>query len=122
MSILRAPLFIVCFFLFVTHQVLQKIFHVKLLWVDSYIDNLLAMPIILSLWQVEKIWLYRKGPANKISALEIFVATLYISLISEVIFPLFSKDFKEDSVDVIVYFIGSGLFYGVNNKTKKHYD
>lgn len=104
--------------MFVLHQVLQKIFHVNFFWVDSYIDNLVAMPIILSLWQLEKIWLFRKGSNYKLSALEIGVATIYISLISEVIFPLFSKDFTGDIVDVIMYFIGSALFYGVNDKTK----
>mgnify|MGYP001120493164 CR=1 FL=1 len=81
---------------------------------DSYLNNLLAMPVILSLWQFEKIWLFRKGPAFQLSALEIAVATLYVSLVSEVIFPLISKDFYADGVDVLVYIIGSIIFYGVN--------
>ena len=119
MYTLRSPLFIVCFFLFVIHQVLQKIFHINFFWVDSYLDNLLAMPIILSLWQLEKIWLFRKGSDYKLSALEIFLATVYISLISEIIFPLLSKDFTGDIVDVIVYFIGSTIFYGVNKYRDK---
>lgn len=72
------------------------------------------MPIILSLWQLERIWLFRKGSDYKLSALEIFVATLYISLISELIFPMLSKDFKGDIIDILVYFIGTCLFYGAN--------
>jgi len=93
---------------------MQKRFHFNFFWVDSYIDNLLAMPIILSLWQFEQIWLFRKGPAYRLSALEIFLATIYISIISEILFPLLSEDFRGDIVDVLVYFIGSIIFYGVN--------
>jgi hypothetical protein len=72
------------------------------------------MPIILSLWQVEKILLFRKGAAYKLSLLEIGVATIYFSLITEILFPLFSEDFKGDRMDVVACLIGSTVFYVVN--------
>lgn len=114
MHTLRSPLFIFCVLLFVLHQLLQKVLQLNISWVDSYIDNILAMPIILSLWQVEKILLFRKGAAYKLSLLEIGVATIYFSLITEILFPLFSEDFKGDRMDVVAYLIGSTVFYVVN--------
>jgi len=75
------------------------------------------MPIILSLRQLEKIYLFRKGPTYKLSLLEIFIATIYGSIISEMIFPLFSKDFTGDIVDVLLYLIGSMLFCALNKKS-----
>jgi hypothetical protein len=117
MHTLKTPLFIVSLFLFILHQVLQKIFHINFFWVDSYIDNLLAMPIILPLWQLERIWFFRKGSAYRLSALEIFLATIYISIISEIIFPLLSEDFRGDVVDVVCFYIGSAVFYAVNRNS-----
>lgn len=119
MQTLRSPLFIVCLFLFIMHQVLQKLLHIYNFWIDSYLDNFLAMPIILSLWQFEKICLFRKGRSYKLSILEITVATIYISFITEIVFPMFSKEFEGDILDLLVYTLGSGVFFTYNNFSKK---
>jgi hypothetical protein len=119
MQTFRSPLFIFCLILFIIHQVMQKGLHLYNTWIDAYIDNILAMPIILSLWRVEKILLWSKGSSYKLSILEISVATVYLSLVSEVIFPLFSKKFYTDSIDVVLYCIGAALFFWFNKFSNK---
>ena len=114
MLTLRSPLFLICLLLFIIHQLLQKEFNLHFFWLDNYLDSLLAMPIILTLWEAEKIFLFKKDSAFRLSMLEIAAATIYISLISEVVFPLFSTAFKGDWIDVIFYVGGSSLFYLYN--------
>lgn len=87
-------------------------------WFDRHLDNLLAMPVILTLLQAERIFLFRKGSAYRLTFFEIVMATLYIILITEIIFPVFSKDFTRDWADAFFYFAGSLLFY-IINKTGK---
>lgn len=118
MTTLRSPFFIICLLLFIIHQVMQKGMNIHYKWFDRYLDNLLAMPVILTLLQAERIFLFRKGSAYRLTFFEIVMATLYIVLITEIIFPVFSKDFTRDWADTFFYFAGSLLFC-IINKTDK---
>ncbi len=97
---------------------MQKGMDVHYKWLDHYLDNLLAMPVILSLLQVERILLFRKGSGYRLTLFEIVIATLYIILITEIIFPIFSKNFIRDWADIFFYFAGSLLFYMINKIDK----
>lgn len=111
MKVLTSPVFIICALLFVVHQVLQKGLAITFPMVDRYLDNLLTMPIILSLLLVERQYLFKRGKAYRLSALDVVVATVFITLISEIIFPLLSKDFTTDWWDVAFLGLGSLIFY-----------
>lgn len=106
----QSPLFIISCVLFVVHQVVQKGFDIHHSLIDSYLDNLVAMPIILTLLQVERAWLFRKGVTYRLPVTDILLATLYVSIISEYVFPLFSRHFTFDWVDFICFFTGAGLY------------
>lgn len=111
MRILHSPLFISCLLLLVVHQVLQRGLQVHHHLADAYLDPLLAMPIILSLWRAEKTLLFGKGKEYRLSGMETGMATLYISLVTEVLFPMISENFVGDVIDVILYVTGSTGFY-----------
>jgi hypothetical protein len=98
--------------------VLQKGLHIQLGVLDRYLDNLVAMPVILTLFQVEKIWLFRKGNDFKLPVAEIVLVTLYILLITEIVFPALSTDFTGDWADAIFYSTGSLGFYLYNQRNK----
>lgn len=106
----QSPLFIVSCVLFVVHQVIQKVFDIHHPLIDSYLDNLVAMPIILTLLLVERIWFFKKGVTYRLPLADILLATLYVSIISEFVFPIFSKHFTFDWVDFICFFTGAGLY------------
>lgn len=111
MKVLTSPVFIICALLFIVHQVLQKGLDITFPMFDRYLDNLLAMPIILSLLLVERQYLFKRGKAYRLSTLDVVVATVFIALISEIIFPLLSPKFTTDWWDVAFLALGSLIFY-----------
>jgi predicted membrane channel-forming protein YqfA (hemolysin III family) len=110
MEILRSPVFIICCFLFGAHQALQKLLQISVPFVDLYLDNLLAMPIILTLLLAERRILFKRGRNYRLPLLDVVVATIYIIFIAELIFPLLSDKFVADWWDVLFYTLGSVLF------------
>ena len=119
MAVLRSPVFIICLVLFLLHQIMQKILHITFSFADSYLDNLLAMPIILTLLLAERRWLFKKGSNYQIPVIDIVVATLYIIFITEVVFPLLSKNFTADWKDLLFYALGSFVFYNTINTKRQ---
>lgn len=110
MEILRSPVFIICCFLFGAHQALQKLLHIPVPFVDLYLDNLLAMPIILTLLLAERRILFKRGRSYRLPLLDVVVATIYVVFIAEIVFPLLSDKFVTDWWDVLFYGLGSMLF------------
>ena len=121
MNVLRSPIFIICLLLFIIHQVMQKGLDLHFPLADRYLDNLLAMPVILTLLLVERRWLFKKGEAYTLPLLDVVIATIFIVLITELLFPFLSKSFTSDWMDVVFYSIGSAVFYLTINQSSKHY-
>ncbi|WP_224996045.1 hypothetical protein [Cesiribacter sp. SM1] len=111
MKILKSPFFIVCCVLFLLHQLLQKGLGISFAYLDSYLDTLLAMPIVLTLLIAERRVLFRRGDNYRLTVLDVVVATFFIVVVSEVVFPAFSDRFTPDWLDVVCYVLGSILFY-----------
>jgi glycopeptide antibiotics resistance protein len=116
MRTLLQPGFVALALTFVVHQVLQKGFHVSLYWIDSYLDPLLSMPILLTLLLAERRHLFGRGNQYQLSLLEVVLAVGILSLLFEVIFPMLSPRFTADVGDVIAYVIGGMFFYLLLNK------
>ena len=116
MESVKSPLFIICSVLFLLHQVAQYILEVRIPFVDAYLDNLVAMPIFLALLMAERRILFKRDATYKLSVLEVFLATAYISLISELLFPLLASRFTFDPFDVAFFFAGAALFLIIKPK------
>ena len=108
----------VSFLLFAVHQVTQKVLHIDLKWVDSYLDPLLCMPIFLGFILAERRFVLKKWKTktshNNIytfSNFELVVLVLTFSLIFEEGFPLWSNSFTKDFWDYIFYAIGGVGFH-----------
>ncbi|MFP4090495.1 MAG: hypothetical protein ACLFUB_20975 [Cyclobacteriaceae bacterium] len=95
---------------------MQKVLDIHFPMIDYYLDNLLAMPIILTLLLVERRILFRRK-TYRLSVLEIVMATLLIILVAEIVFPLLSRDFTTDWWDVVFYVLGSLIFYLTINRS-----
>ena len=111
MEVLRRPLFLICVGLFLIHQALQWLVKINLPFADAYLDNLLVMPIVLTLWLAEKQVLIKKAIAYQLSLAEIVAATFYILLITECIFPMLSSRFTADGWDILFTALGSLVYY-----------
>jgi hypothetical protein len=113
----KSPLFIVCAFLFLLHQGLQHLLKFSVPLADAYLDNLVAMPLILTLLQAERRHLFKKGPQYKLPLLEIILATIYVSAISEFLFPVLTTRFTYDALDFVFFFLGAALFYSIEKQS-----
>lgn len=114
---LYSAVFITCCIVFLAHQITQRVLHVPIPFADNYIDNFLATPILLTLLLVERRTLFRYGEHYTLSVLEVCLATAFIAVVGEVLFPYLSKNFTSDWVDVLFYALGSVLFYATVNKS-----
>lgn len=115
----RYILFIICSILFAVHQLLQYGLKIRIPLADAYLDDLLAMPIILTLLVEERRRIFRKGAQYQLPPLELALTTLYISVISELIFPIFSPRFTFDPLDFAFFFAGTAIYSLVAGREKK---
>ncbi|MCB0635111.1 MAG: hypothetical protein KDC54_00755 [Lewinella sp.] len=97
--------------IFLLHQLFERLLHWRHALLDGYLDDLLALPLILGLWQWERRWLW--GTA-RLQGAEIVSATLLLTTLFEIGFPYWSDSFTADGWDVVAYFIGAWLFWKVN--------
>lgn len=111
MSAVKSPIFILCTVVFIIHQLMQKVMNIHFTLFDSYLDNLLAMPIILTLLMIERRYLLGRNHFFSLSILEIFIATFFIVVVAEIVFPLLSRGFIRDWWDLPFYALGSFIFY-----------
>lgn len=107
--ILCRPLFLICVFFFLAHQIAEKWMDIHLKWADNYLDMLVLMPILLTLYTVEK--MHFRHIHVSVSRSEIIFLTLIVGFISEFVFPYFSYRFTYDLFDLIFLWIGSLAFY-----------
>lgn len=81
------------------------------LFLDSYLDPFLLMPIILPLRQWELYYLY--NTRRIISFFEGMVYCTSVAFIGEVVFPLCSNKFTADLWDIPAYYLGGMLYFSV---------
>jgi len=120
MQVLKSPVFILCAVIFAIHQLIQKGLDIHFATIDRYLDNLLAMPIILTFLMIERRYLLGRKQSFNLSVLEILVTTFFIVVVGEILFPLLSRDFTTDWWDIIFYMLGSVLFYLTINQRGKN--
>jgi|TARA_B110001469_G_scaffold122756_1_gene133849 hypothetical protein len=100
--------FLVPAFLFIIHQILQKLIGVEIPLVDFYIDPFCfsALTIPIYVWE-RKILFHQSG----ISKLEMSILLTFLILFSEVVLPYFSSQFVADLLDVLMILLGGVWFY-----------
>lgn len=108
--IIRKPVFVTCIILFVAHQIVGKLFNIQIEWADNYLDMLVLMPILLTLYSMEKKY-FNRSDEKVVTELEIVILTLNVGLISEKLFPYLSSRFTCDAKDFLFLSFGSLAFY-----------
>jgi hypothetical protein len=119
MQVWKNPYFIAPCLLFWANQYVEKIQGIFIPYVHSYLDDLLAMPVILGITLQVFRWIHPQGELFSFSALQIIVGVAYISFIFEVLLPMFSGRYTRDIGDVVCYSIGAVYFYFLINRCPK---
>ncbi|MBK6642010.1 MAG: hypothetical protein IPG39_12690 [Bacteroidetes bacterium] len=113
MKLLTHPLFIGSVVLFVLNQLMEHsgIF-VPLIY--SYLDDLLFMPIVLTL----SLLLQRRilGWKYRLNTIHLLFGFVYVSVVMEAVLPLMNDRFISDPFDVLMYGFGIILFQMLLNK------
>ena len=111
-TMLLQPWFMGALILTTTHQVLQKILGINMRLVDSFLDPLLFLPILLQLILLERRFVFGKGAPYVLSWFQILTVTVLVSVVCELLFPRWNPAFTADYIDVICYLLG-GVIFGV---------
>jgi len=99
-----------CVAIFIVHQLLQKVFNISLPYIDSYLDPLLCMPILLYLLLIERKYFW-KQKVTSLSWATIVAASVFIIVIAEILFPIWNAAFVFDTIDIVLYCLGAAFFY-----------
>jgi hypothetical protein len=117
MKILKHPLFIIAVLLFLLNQVLERT-GVFLPYVHSYLDDLLCMPVTLTmaLFLQQK---FMRSPDYVFSKNHVAVVVIFYAIFFEVWLPEHSAHYTSDPLDAIAYAAGGLVFYFfINNNFK----
>jgi hypothetical protein len=95
--------------------------------VNGYIDDAVAIPVIanLSLW-FQRVFVIRNS-YYVLASWHVTFIVAYVTLVFEVLLPIFSKIYTADWVDALLYIAGGWFFYKIINvpispKSKKIID
>ncbi len=116
MQILRNPVFLSTAGIFWITYTLEyfKVFTLPI--VHYYLDDLLAMPVILTLVvAVQRQWVYR-NPQYVLSKTQVIFAVVYISVWFEGVLPALSGKYTRDFWDMLAYILGAWFFYRFVNR------
>jgi prepilin signal peptidase PulO-like enzyme (type II secretory pathway) len=106
---LLSPLFLVSTLIFSANQLVE--YHgVFIPLVHAYLDDLLVMPIFLSISLAFMRCVYNH-PAGKLHPRQIIWGTAWIAVLFELVFPLYKSNHYPDPWDVLAYAIGAAVFW-----------
>lgn len=111
---LSNPVFLLCVTLAAANQVLEKVFGVFIPVIHSYLDDVLCLPIVLTLGLA----VYRCfRPNYELSAWHMWPVLVVYSVYFEWYLPQTSSVYTSDGIDVLMYLVGLTVFsYFINRK------
>ncbi|HSI75712.1 MAG TPA: hypothetical protein VK957_07450, partial [Lunatimonas sp.] len=87
MSVLKNPHFWIPALLFWVNQYLEKVQHIFIPFIHSYLDDLLAMPVVLGITLQVFRSIYRSRESFIFTKTQILIGTAYFSFLFEVLLP-----------------------------------
>ncbi len=119
MTVFKNPFFFIPVLIFTINQVLERYFELFIPIIHSYLDDLLAIPVILGI----TLQIYRKIHPQKdafsFTKKQILVAVIYVSIVFELILPYFSSTYTSDIYDAVCYTLGAIYFFFLINQSAK---
>lgn len=88
---------------FFIHQVLQKALNFPMPLLDNYLDPFCLGALGIYGLQLERKWLFDQPALTKT---DILLATLFLVIVSEIVFPFFSNKFVPDWIDAVSISLG----------------
>lgn len=116
MTIFKNPFFLTCCILFWINQFLERVLEIYIPYMHAYLDDLLAMPVVLGITLQVFRWIHPLKNTFRFTILQVVVGWAYFSFLFEYVLPKFSEVYTTDILDVLCYALGSWIFYEFINK------
>ena len=116
MSVFKNPFFIFPCIVFWINQYVENSLGLFLPYVHSYLDDVMAMPVVLGFALQVYRWIHPLKDRFAFTKIQILVAVSYFSLIFELLLPIWSETYVRDPWDVLFYGLGAIWFYFLINK------
>jgi hypothetical protein len=116
MRVIKNPFFLVSCLLFWLNQYLEKVQGIFIPFVHAYLDDLLAMPVVLGIALQVFQWIHPLKDNFRFSKVQVLVGWLYFSFLFEWLLPRWSDTYVGDPWDGVAYGLGAVLFYRLINK------
>jgi hypothetical protein len=118
MGTLKHPLFLISALLFLSNQILERV-GVFIPFIHSYLDDLLCMPVTLSI----ALFMQQKLAGDSsftFSKIRVVAVVMFYAIFFELWLPLNSSAYTSDIMDVAAYGVGGMVFYFfLNHPLKK---
>ena len=116
MTVYKNPFFIFPCIVFWINQYVEKTLGVFIPYVHSYLDDGMAMPVVLGLALQVYRWIHPLKDRFAFTKVQILVGVAYFSFIFEVMLPIWSSTYIRDPLDVLFYMLGAVWFHYLINK------
>lgn len=116
MTVFKNPYFLLAFLIFWINQFVERILGIFIPWVHAYLDDLMAMPVVLGITLQVFRWIHPQKDRFVFTKMQIAVAWAYYSFLFEYLLPKWSETYTADIWDVVCYAIGAVAFYFLINK------
>ncbi|SHM37564.1 hypothetical protein SAMN04488057_101256 [Cyclobacterium lianum] len=119
MSVLKNPCFFIPVLLFWTNQYLEKVKQVFIPFLFSYLDDLLAMPVVLGITLQVYRWIHPRRENFLFTSIQVGVGLVYFGILFEGLLPIWSATYTRDLWDLLCYLLGAIWFYYFINTPKR---
>ena len=97
------------------HQILQKIAHIFIPFIDNHFDPFACSVLGLTVLKIDRKWLW-STQSTIFRWYEVLATTLVLAIISEEVFPRLSDAFTRDTLDYYALVAGGLFFYVFINR------
>lgn len=103
-------LFLFCSGLFLLHQLGERIVGINMPFIDSYLDPILLMPILLHLITWERRIVFG-NKSYQLSGYHMFGYFVLIAIVAELVLPQLTPKLISDRYDVACYALGALIYF-----------
>lgn len=109
----KIAIYLLLFIISMVVYVFQKLNITLPKWINNYLNDGIAMLLVLKIVDVVVYYIYKKQITRNIQY--VIGIVIYFSFIFEYLYPKFHSRYTADWWDVLVYFIGAMLFLIIEN-------
>ena len=119
MMVFKNPFFYIPCIVFWTNQYFEKVMQVFVRLVHAYLDDLMAVPVVLGITlQVFK-WIHPQKNTFVFTKFQVALGLVYFSVLFEFVLPKWSNTYTSDIWDLVCYAIGALIFYNFINVSEE---